>query len=275
MFLLAVFIILLTVVVGVLPSIFKIRHYVTHNVTAFGYFYYFIVIILIVVTSVQYNLNDQISIDKDNDLKIQRDSATSIIRRGIDSGNKANNEFLAAAFNQQGINIDSLKRIVRKIAIDTSNKTTVINTIEEAIPDIDFDPLEGIRYIKRTLNSWEFKFAFKSKYATAENVELKVYPVVKVLNGPYVKAKTASVFSDGEMKFPKDVTYEMSYFVDYPNADSLEYLYVVAKGSYWTSKFKKRVPIYAIQYYIMAQKTNAPMARRNDHAGVLPYLEPK
>jgi len=246
------------------------------NISLFEYIMFFVLLATAGFTSYQiWDENDKASenttMKRQQDIS-DRDTLKLRIQGGIDSGVNANNETLAKAFSKQHIDFDSLKVAMNEIKNDT-NKKTIVN-VPEIVPDLDFSIDSGISYIGKKGHLYEFRIAFSCREAKARNIEIKLYTVFKPLNGQYWKVKDYDHFADGNTDISKDVELKSDLGFYAPISDSLECLFIVAKGKFWNSNLSKSYPLYSIRRYEMARRLYTDMAPGN-YPGVLPYLEPR
>jgi hypothetical protein len=215
----------------------------------FEYTIFFILLISSGFTAYQiWDENDRDTKKEKTEIALQ-DSLRLKIQRGIDSGINANNQLLAEAFRRQNINFDSLKFAINK---NVSNKTEI--KIPEVVPDLEFSTYNGIKYIGKKGNSYEFELAFSCQESKAKNIEIKIFPVIKWSNGKYEKIKDSYLFADGTTDLSKDIETKSTIGFTSDSRDSIEILFLVAKGKYWNSSLSQSYPFYSIRKLDMSNK---------------------
>ena len=240
--------------------------------TLFEYLVFFMILFTAGLTTYQIWTDTDTENERIRNENSNREMLDRKIQKGIDSGITTNNQILAEAFKKQNIDLDSLKKSLQFLKEDTNTKQTY--NFPETIPDLDFSINDGIRYINRKSNEYEFQISFESRESKAKNVEIDLFAVLDNSKSEYLKVNRIYQFADGHIDVSKDVKLESSIKISVMANDSIRCLFLVAKGRYWNASLTHSYPLYSVRMYQMSTGGYFVLTPES-YPNVWKFLEPK
>lgn len=240
--------------------------------TGFEYLIFFMLLISAGATSYQILEDYDKEIKSINDNSIEQERIQKTIQKGIDSGIIENNKLLAEAFKKQNIDIDSLKQVLQLIKNDTSRNKWL--TISEINPDVDFQIQDGIKFINRLGDYYNYRVSIVCSEAKATSVEVKLHLVILTANNGYVKVNEPFILGDVNTSLSKDNNLDVPIKLLAPLDDSIKVLFVVAKGKYKNLTMTKSYPLYSVRIFEMSERKYGVLAPQS-YPNVRRFLVPQ
>ena len=240
--------------------------------TLFEYLVFFMILFTAGLTTYQIWTDTDTENERIRNENSNREMLERKIQKGIDSGTTINNQLLAVAFKKQNIDFDSLKKTLQLLKEDTNTKQTY--NFPETIPDLDFDITDGIKYIDKKNNEYEFQISFESRESKAKNIDIELFAVIDNSKSEYLKINRTYRFADGHTDISKDVKLQSNIKIPVMPNDSIRCLFLVAKGRYWNASLSHSYPLYSIRFYQLSTGVYSDLTPES-YPNVWKFLEPK
>ena len=238
-------------------------------------FEYIVFFILLITTGASgFQILEDFEKEKQTTIALNKENErmTKAIQHGIDSGLTANNKMLAEAFKHQSIDLDSLKQVLQKINKDTIKNNWSISS--EIVPDINFTVPDGIKFLKKSDDTYEFVVSFSCLETQAKKVEIQLFPVIINARNEYSKINSNYIISNKNNDISNGVNVETLIKIHVAKNDSIKVLFLVAKGKYSNGALTKNYPLYSVRLFSMSELKISDMLPQS-YPNVWRYLEPR
>ena len=195
-----------------------------------------------VILLLQNKHNDNISNQKDAQLKNEREKSDSIIGVKVDSSRRILFKDLSLAFAEQKLKLDTVSKTIKEFQ-DTTKKS--INFITQELPILNIEE-NGIIVEENPNSSKRITLTIKSYDGASTDLDLKISIVLTPAIGPNVYAGTHKPFNK-ESKIPKGGFSSFGFDLNFYR-DLLKTFFWV-RGSFSTLDKTKQFAINALYQY--------------------------
>lgn len=197
-------------------------HNVLKRLTFRGKIVLSILLFMLLLLALQEINNQNLSYNKDLELKKETNKRDSIITSGIKSGVSENRKKLfgdlSNAFAKQNLKLDTLENTIIRI----KDSTNIVNNFVQDDPVL-LIPSNGIEYISDEKN---FKISLRSSVAGSSNFDIICYLLTKYKDG--YDLTRFNLFPD-YLKIPKDSNWETWYSANHYDQIEIQYIYLIGK----------------------------------------------